>query len=153
MQPRRQPFAAAAILFLAALMGGCIHVKYTHAPPGTSVNEVLAKRAQPVATPTPVPEVQHVTSEERPAGQDAVTENVADDYTMGNMLMQQGKYDDAIKKFENAVKLDPTFSDAWNHLAICYQNNGQPKKAAEAFKKYKTIAEQQPSPTATQPPQ
>ena len=63
--------------------------------------------------------------------------------------MAQQKYPDAIKAFESAVKLDPTFSDAWNHLAICYQNGGQTKKAAAAFKKYKSITIQQPVTTAT----
>ncbi len=132
-------------LLLAA--GGCKHVAFNHAPPGTSINVAMAKKAQPVPTP-PAPVAEHVTDTERPSGQDARTENIADFYTMGNLLMAQGKYADAIPKFESAVKLDPTFSDAWNHLAICYQDTGQAKKAAVAFKKYKAVSQQQPQTAA-----
>ena len=146
MNNDRHPLLFTAVISLGLVLaaGGCGHVTYTHAPPGTSVNVALAKKAQPVPTPTP----QHITAAELPSSHDAQTENIADYYTLGNLMMGQQKYPEAIKAFENAVKLDPTFSDAWNHLAICYQNSGQAKKAAAAFKKYKSISEQQPAPSA-----
>ena len=139
---RRLLFAtASACLGLLLATGGCRHVAFTHAPPGTSVKVVQAKKAAPVPTPTPAP--KRSLASEVPSGQDALTENIADYYTLGNLMMEQQKYDEAIKAFENAVKLDPTFYDAWNHLAICYQNTGQDSKAIEAFKKCKTITRQQ----------
>ena len=142
MNSRKQSLTLLPLALLLA-MGGCHHVAFTHAPAGTSVNVAMAKRAEAVPTPTPKPP-PIAAYEERLAAQDARNENVADYYTMGNLLMAQGKYADAVPKFESAVKLDPTFSDAWNHLAICYQNTGQAKKAAAAFKKYKAVSQQQP---------
>ena len=138
---RKPPFTTTAIgLGLILALAGCVHnVAFTHAPPGTDVQVAMAKKAEAVPTPTPVP----VVKPEMPTARDAVTENIADFYTLGNLMMQQEKYPEAIKAYESAVKLDPTFYDAWNHLAICYQNTGQSKKAIAAFKKYKTITGQQ----------
>ncbi|MGB8356182.1 MAG: tetratricopeptide repeat protein [Chthoniobacteraceae bacterium] len=138
---------AAAGMALVLAAAGCAHpsmphVAFAHAPPRTSVNVALAKRAEAVPTPTPKPVV--APSPDMPAARESTTESIADYFTLGNLMMQQEKYDDAIKAYESAVKLDPTFSEAWNHLAICYQNTGQSKKAVEAFKKYKSISQPQP---------
>jgi Flp pilus assembly protein TadD len=139
---RKLHFAtAAASLGLILALGSCGHVAFTHAPAGTAVQVVQAKKA--VAVPTPTPKPVAVVNPDLPSKHDEVTENIADDYTLGNLMMEQEKYAEAIKAYESAVKLDPTFYDAWNHLAICYQQTGQNKKAIEAFKKYKTITRQQ----------
>lgn len=130
----------AAVIALPALPG-CSHVAFTHAPPRTSVEVALAKRA--VAVPTPAPRSILAANAGLPDSRQTMTETIADYFTLGNLMMQQENYPDAIKAYENAVKLDPGFSDAWNHLAICYQNSGQNGKAIEAFKKYKVITRQQ----------
>jgi hypothetical protein len=130
--------AAGAMLSLS----GCKSVSYVHAPPGTSVDTLLAKKAVAVPTPTPAPALSQVNPD-LPAQKESMTESVADYFTVGNLMMQQEKYGDAIKAYESAVKLDPTFSEAWNHLAICYQNTGQGEKAVEAFRKFKTVTRQQ----------
>lgn len=70
------------------------------------------------------------------------TEKVADSFTLGNFCMEQGRYTDAIAAYETAVKLNPNFADAWNKLAIAYQNIGNEKKSREAFKKFKTSSMQ-----------
>ena len=41
-----------------------------------------------------------------------------------------------------AVKIDPTFTDAWQHLAALYEKKGENKKAIEAFRRSKKIAKQ-----------
>lgn len=130
--------AAGAMLCAFA---GCKNISYVHAKPGTSVNTLLAKKA--VAVPTPTPKYQAVSGAELPSQNPTKTESVADFFTLGNLMMQQEKYNDAIKAYESAVKLDPTFSEAWNHLAICYQNTGQSEKALDAFRKYKVVTRQQ----------
>jgi len=129
-------------IYCVTLLGGCGHVAFTHAPPGTSVQIATAKRAQAVPTPTPIP-VATTTQPDMPSSRETMTETIADYFTLGNLMMQEEKYPEAIKAYENAVRLDPTFSDAWNHLAICYQNTGQQEKAIEALKKYKAITERQ----------
>ena len=137
--------AAAAGIAMILASAGCTHpsmphVAFTHAPPRTDVGIVLAKKAVAVPTPTPKPVA---VAPDMPAARESTTESIADYFTLGNLMMQQEKYADAIKAYESAVKLDPTFSEAWNHLAICYQNTGQTNKAVEAFKKYKSISQPQ----------
>ena len=140
-QRKERAGAAVAATSLALMLAGCGHLAFTHAPPNTSVNVALAKKAEAVPTPTPVP--QMAGSPDMPSARESMTETVADDFTLGNLMMQEEKYADAIKAYQKAVQLDPTFSEAWNHLAICYQNTGQNAKALEAFKKYKMVTRQQ----------
>jgi len=139
--PKKRPRKIATTACLIMTLAGCGHfghINFAHEPPGTSVKVALAKKAEAVPTPTPVPRTAGL-----PDSREAMTETIADYFTLGNLMMQEEKYTEAIKAYENAVKLDPTFSEAWNHLAICYQNTGQSAKAMEAFKKYKTITRQQ----------
>jgi len=143
MKDNRKKLVALAALgiCMVPILGGCGHVAFTHAAPGTAVDVKLAKRAEVVPTPTPKPVA--VISPNMPSSRESMTETIADYFTLGNLMMQEQKYTDAIKAYESAVKLDPTFSEAWNHLAICYQDTGQSKKAVEAFKKYKMITQRQ----------
>ncbi len=122
---------------------------FRHVPPGQSLFEATAKKPQVVALPTPP--AQTVAAAYPSAPPDSLppsapplpapqTEKVADAFTLGNLCMQQGRYEDAIKAYESAVKEDPTFAEAWNNLAIAYQNSGQDDKAMAAFRKYKMVA-------------
>ena len=47
-----------------------------------------------------------------------------------------------VRDVEEAVKLDPTFSEAWEDLAVLYEKTGDAKKALEAFRKAKKLARQ-----------
>ena len=51
--------------------------------------------------------------------------------TLGN----QGKYDDAIESFKEAVKIDPLFGSAWNKMGIAFYKIKKPKDAIKAFDK------------------
>ncbi len=132
-----------ALVAIPALLTGCASWKFTHVPPGQSVEVALAKRAVPVeqaATkiPTlnaePAAEPTHTT-----ANMDGVA-TVSDYFTLGCLFMEQGNYADATGAFEDALKLDPGYSEAWNKLAICYQNSGQQEKAIETFRKSKALS-------------
>lgn len=136
--------ALAALLLLA----GCA---YTHTPPGTSVEVALAKKGElvklpaPAATPAPVanPAVAgaSIPAVEPPMPEkNAVVEKVAEAYSRGIFCLETGRNAEAITAFEEAVKLDPTFTDAWENLAVTYEKMGDSKKALEAFKKAKTLA-------------
>ncbi len=125
------------LLAAAAVVAGC-----THTPPGTSVEVALARRPEVVrypATPTPV-------MVQKASGPTTVqldrSELVADAYSRGEFCMTAGKDAEAIAAFREAVKIDPSFSDAWGKLAVLYEKTGQDKLALEAFKKSKTIARQ-----------
>ena len=56
--------------------------------------------------------------------------------------MHAGKNAEAIPAFEEAVKLDPGFSDAWSKLVILYTKEGQTAKATVAYKKAKSLGQQ-----------
>jgi tetratricopeptide (TPR) repeat protein len=130
------PLLAVALLFPA-----CAYIK--HVPPGQSLSEVLALKPQLVAYPTPTPPPPGSPLASAPvASQPSTieTEKVADAFTLGNLCLQQGRYPDAIAAYQTALKADPTFAEAWNNLAIAYQNTGQDEKAMAAFRKYKMVA-------------
>lgn len=58
-----------------------------------------------------------------------------DAYNEGSRLFNNGKTDEAIKDFEEAVKLDEKFADAYYRLGLCYLNKGLNDKAIACFKK------------------
>ena len=69
-------------------------------------------------------------------------ERVAEAFSRGQFCMQAGKDAEAIAAFEEAVKIDPSFNEAWQHLAILYEKTGQEKKALEAFRHARKVAQQ-----------
>jgi Tfp pilus assembly protein PilF len=106
----------------------------------------MAKKPQLVALPAPRPGATVANanvpppSGAQPPLPSARTEQVADAFTLGNLCLQQGRYPEAIAAYETALKTDPSFAEAWNNLAIAYQDLGQDDKAMAAFRKYKTVA-------------
>jgi tetratricopeptide (TPR) repeat protein len=124
------------VLPVVALLAGCAYIK--HVPPGQSLSEAMAKKATLVAMPAPPPQPAAAMEPAEPST--LQTEKVADAFTLGNLCLQQGRYSDAIAAYQTALKDDPSFAEAWNNLAIAYQDSGQLDKSMEAFKKYKMVA-------------
>jgi len=129
--------ATLAALTVGALLAGCAYVK--HVPPGQSLSAAMAAKPQVVALPPPPPQPAGAP---QPAFQPPPrnTETVADAFTLGNLCLQQGRYPEAIAAYETVLKADPSYAEAWNNLAIAYQNLGQNDKAVAAFRKYKMVA-------------
>jgi tetratricopeptide (TPR) repeat protein len=127
------------VLLAATLPAGCAYIK--HVPPGQSLSEAMAQKATLVAMPAPPPQPATAATMEPAEPPSLQTEKVADAFTLGNLCLQQGRYPDAIAAYQAALKDDPSFAEAWNNLAIAYQDSGQEDKAMEAFKKYKMVAE------------
>jgi tetratricopeptide (TPR) repeat protein len=50
-------------------------------------------------------------------------------------LFGDGKLEEAVGKYKEAIALDPTFADAWHGLAMAYNDMGQHQDAIEAGKK------------------
>lgn len=131
MKPHR--FLLPAALVLTA----CVHT-----PPGTSVNVALAKKAELVRLPgSPANDGPIVVIEPELPG-NSTMERVAEAFSRGQFCMQAGKDTEAIAAFEEAVKIDPGFTEAWQHLAILYAKVGNEKKALEAFRRARKVAQQ-----------
>ncbi len=128
-----------AILAFAA----CVHT-----PPGTSVQVALAQKAELIRMPGPPPgsvaaafgRSAVIVEPELPGN--STMERVAEAFSRGQFCMQAGKDAEAIAAFEEAVKIDPSFNEAWQHLAILYEKTGQEKKALEAFRHARKVAQQ-----------
>ena len=69
-------------------------------------------------------------------------ERVGEAFSRGNFCMQAGSDAEAIAAFEEAVKIDPSFTEAWQNLAVLYEKKADEKKAIEAFRRAKKIARQ-----------
>ena len=50
----------------------------------------------------------------------------------GNALYGQGKYDEAIKAYDETIKLDPNFAMAWNNRGAALNNLGKYGEAIKA---------------------
>lgn len=146
---------------VVALITGCSGIDFAHVRPGQSARAPIASQTTqpgaPEALPTPAP--QAMASHPNPGNppgeplpalptdgakghKDGVTtESVADAYTRGTFAMQAGQNAEAVTAFEEAVKLDPDFTDAWGKLAILYQKQGDSEKATDAFKKAKRLGD------------
>lgn len=133
-----KPLAPFSFTVLALALTACVHT-----PPGTSVNVALAKRAElvrAVAPPLPPPGSLPIIEPELPGN--STVERVAEAFSRGQFCMQAGKDAEAIAAFEEAAKIDPGFTEAWQHLAILYAKIGQEKKALEAFRRARKLAQQ-----------
>jgi len=129
---------------------GCGSTLITHTPPGTSVELALAKKPELVRLPAPTPGPNAVAGA-APGGnvpaveppmpeKDAQLEKVGEAFSRGMFCLEAERDPEAIAAFEEAVKIDPTFTDAWEKLAVLYEKTGDSKKALEAFKKAKKLA-------------
>jgi tetratricopeptide (TPR) repeat protein len=136
MRPRS--FSRLPLLALSSVAwAACVHT-----PPGTNVDVELARRAElahPTAAPPPVAPAPSggsavsASSTPRSAAPDK-TELVADAYSRGEFCAKAGKDEEAIAAFKEAVRIDPTFVDAWTYLAALYEKAGNEKEALNAFK-------------------
>jgi tetratricopeptide (TPR) repeat protein len=138
------------ILFLIPVLAGLALAGCVHTPPGTSVEIALAKKASLVRLPVParttvepLRAASKAPAVESPLPEGgALVERVGEAYSRGIFCLQAGRDLEAIEAFQEVVKLNPGFTDAWQNLALLYEKTGEEKKAIEAFKRAKKIARQ-----------
>jgi Tfp pilus assembly protein PilF len=53
----------------------------------------------------------------------------------GVKVAQDGLWKEAAYRWEKAVEIDPTYSAAWNNLAIAYEQQGNFEQARKAYEK------------------
>jgi tetratricopeptide (TPR) repeat protein len=58
----------------------------------------------------------------------------------GDVRFHEAKYDEAIPYFDRALKLDPDYVLALNHLAICYETMGMAEQQLQASRRWSDIA-------------
>ncbi len=108
------------------------------------MNAAMAKKAELVRLPAPPKPALgapgSVASLEPDLPRNSTVERVGEAYSRGEFCMQAGKDDEAIVAFEEAVRIDPAFNEAWQQLALLYEKKGNSKKALEAFRRAKKIA-------------
>jgi cytochrome c-type biogenesis protein CcmH/NrfG len=54
--------------------------------------------------------------------------------TLGDAYYDQGKLDDAVTAYREAIKLKPDFAEAWLLLGSCYQDQGKNDDAVSAYR-------------------
>lgn len=134
---------AAGVAAVALTLGACGHVEITHVPPGQSLGVAMAKKPELVRLPAPPPGAasqQQDRSASAGMKEGDMLAHVAEAYSRGQFCMNAGKDDEAIAAFQEVVKLNPSFSEAWQNLAALYEKKGDNKKAIEAFRRAKKIA-------------
>jgi tetratricopeptide (TPR) repeat protein len=134
----------AAIAAAGLALGACGHVELTHVAPGESLAVAMARKPQLVRLPVPPPGAvtQQASSPNTGMREGDKISHVAEAYSRGEFCMNAGKDDEALAAFQEVVKLDPTFTEAWQRLAALYEKKGDNKKAIEAFRRAKKIARQ-----------
>jgi Flp pilus assembly protein TadD len=55
--------------------------------------------------------------------------------SFGIAVAQRGLWREAIYRWEQAVRLDPTYAAAFNDLAVAYEHTGEFEKARQAYEK------------------
>jgi Flp pilus assembly protein TadD len=53
----------------------------------------------------------------------------------GIRVAQKGLWREAIYRWQRAVSIDPTYSAAYNNLAVAYEHEGEFEKARQAYEK------------------
>ena len=86
-----------------------------------TVEETPAPKEKPAAKEKPSAKEKPTTKEKPAAKQESSAVSV---YNEGVALMQAKRFAQAEKKFEQAVKLDPNFAEAYNNLAFTLRKQG-----------------------------
>src|SRR5271170_2664634 len=63
-------------------------------------------------------------------------------YRLGQLLMEDKQYDEAIRSFRRTLELSPEFSKVYQFLGQCQIDQGRPEDAIETLKKGFEVADQ-----------
>jgi Fe-S cluster biosynthesis and repair protein YggX len=69
-------------------------------------------------------------------------ENELGHYRLGQLLMEDGQYDDAVASFRRTLELSPQFSKVYQLLGSCFIKMGKPEEAALTLTEGFDVADQ-----------
>jgi len=87
-------------------------------------------------TDTPVPPTDTPAPAAPPPTPTPVASPAQEHFEKGFDYFQQEKWDEAMAEFQEAIRLDPEFGDAYWGLGYSHANKGEFEKAIEALEKY-----------------
>lgn len=61
---------------------------------------------------------------------------------LGNLALESGNLDEAISKYEHALKLNENFANAHHNLAVAYRKKGMVSKSVSELKKAQRVSQQ-----------
>ena len=61
---------------------------------------------------------------------------------LGNVLLEAGRTDEAIERYERAVRLNEGFANAHHNLGVAYRRKGQVSKSVAAIRKAQRVSRQ-----------
>ena len=64
---------------------------------------------------------------------------------LGNLLIDEGKVDAAIERYESAVAADPEYAVAYLNLSVAYKRSGRLAEAVRALRRSQKIEGRRPS--------
>lgn len=73
---------------------------------------------------------------EAPAVKEPSPELSRQSISIGNFYLKKKNYAAAIQRFLEAIEYQPDSGDAYDALARAYERNGEPSKAAEAYRRF-----------------
>lgn len=62
-------------------------------------------------------------------------EEANDFFMKGEAYQKQGRYDQAARQYEKAVKTDYSYAEAYSNLGFCYRKQGQFDRAISTYRK------------------
>jgi hypothetical protein len=155
----RHQLSSCVALSLALVAGGCSNAEFTHVKPGQSARMAVLIKTAPIGKPRELIAKPGIPVRKSPAYYAAIealavdmpapgladvnapAPQAAEAFARSSSAMHAGQTGEAILALEEAVHIDPSFSDAWNQLANLYHHAGQEGKANDAARKVKDLAQ------------
>jgi cytochrome c-type biogenesis protein CcmH/NrfG len=127
-------FAIAGMVF-GLLAGWVIGAQYTTTRSVAPVAAAAAPAAAPAAQPPPAAPINDADVAKLRQQADAEPASAAPRVALGNLYFDAERYDEAVKWYEDALKLDARNADVSTDLGVSYYYTNQPDRALAQFER------------------
>ena len=125
-------FAIAGMVF-GLLAGWVVGAQYTTTRSVAPVAAAMPPPAAPAAQPPPAAPINDADVAKLRQQADAEPASAAPRVALGNLYFDAERYDDAVKWYEDALKLDARNADVSTDLGVSYYYTNQPDRALAQF--------------------